>query len=467
MAHASDAVTHIVEQAARRIALIEAVPLVLALAGAALLAWGAALLLSPSMASQIGLWSFAAAAAAGATVVAVRLRATSRLRVARRMDRQLMLSEMVSTAYELRDRDDGPVLRALRERAGTLAGQVDLRRLGAWGSRAMLLAGSFLVVAGLVAAVALLRPAAETGAETPTAAGAANEAPPVSSGALDTLAKLIADDAERKNSDYLAAVSRSIEQLAEQLHAGQAPDDIAAQVQALLDHARAGYEGQLPSWLQGGSNDLQRVLRNASDFAEAKQQAASARAAKRGDPQQAGGLSSDMYTLDPSVLDRSAAELPVATNTNQSKAGGEREGGLDTGPMGGGDFAAQRMDSEQLERAGALPIGGAAQSGKGESNVAGGGSQPLLNDSGFMQSMPDPTREMALTAADPQEDGHIRIYMPTGAEAHDAAGAAGGAAAYARQAAQAVDRQAVDGDAARVVARYFNTTTPTAEGSAR
>lgn len=454
MAHASDAVAQIVEQAARRIALIEAVPLALGLAGAVLLAAAVAQLLVQSMIGQAPFWPFALAAVLGALVVVVQLRTASRPRAARLLDHELRLGEAVSTAYELGDRGNGPVLRALRGRADALAGQVDVRRLGRWRSRTMLLAAGFLAIAALVAAAVALRPTVHTGAATPTTE-VSDEAPRVTADALDTLAKLLADDAERKNSDYLAAVSRSVEQLAEQVKAGLSPEDVTDELQALLDHAKAGYEGQVPSWLQDGANDLQNVLRSAADTAEARRQSDLARAAKRSDPQQAGGLSSEMYKLDPSVLDRSAAELP-AGNPDPAKAGGEREGTLDGGPAGGGDFAARKMESEQLEQAGALPVGGAAQSGKGESNVAGGGSQPLLNDAGFLKSMPDPTSEMALSAADPQEDGHIRIFVPTGAEAHDAAGAGGGAAAYARQAAQAVDRQAVSGDATRVVSRYFN-----------
>jgi len=464
MAHGSNAVTDIVEQSARRFALIDAVPLVLALLAAALLGWGAALFLSPADARDVGLWSAALAMVAVVATVAWRLGATSRLRVARRVDRQLMLGETLSTAYELGDHDGNPVLRALGRRAETLAMQLDLRRLGTFGSKSMAIAGGFLAVAALVVAAGLLQPVQQAAAPAPIEA--ASETSAVTADALDTLAQLLADDAERTNSDYLAAVSHSVVELADQLQAGRPPEDIAAKLQALLDHARAGYEGQLPSWLLGGSNDLQTVLRDATSFADAKGHAALAREARAADPQQAGGLSADMYKLDPALLERSAADQPQSNNNDTSKLGGERDGAPDSGPMGGSDFAAERMESEQLEQAGALPIGAAAQSGKGESNIAGGGSQPLLNDAGYLQSMPDPTSEMALTAADPQQDGHIRVYMPASAEARDASGAAGNAEAYARQAAQAVDRQSVGGDAALVVSRYFNTTAAIADGTA-
>lgn len=455
MVNMSDVVSRIIEQSKRRLVLAEAVPIILTFAGVALLARGMALLLRPEAADAIGFWSTLASAVAAVTIVLVRLTMMQSLHVAQRLDRRLQLSETLSTAYELRDRPAGPVMRTLRSRADALAAQVDLHRVVPWWSRAAMFALGFLLVAALVVLAGMLRPSPQVAVDIPAGIEATDEEQVTSEG-LDTLAQLLADDADRKNSDYLAAVSHSVERLAEQLQSGRSLEDVAAELKTLLEHAKAGYEGQLPSWLHGNSDDLQNMLQDAASFSEAKRQATLSREAQRDGSTEAGGLSSDMYNLDPSILERSAADLPAGVNPNQSKAGGEREGNLDNGPMGGSDFQPRPMDSEELDNAGALPIGGAAQSGKGESNIAGGGSQPLLDDAGFLQSMPDPASEMALTAADPQDDGHIRIYVPTSAEARDASGAVGGAEAYARQAAQAVDRQAVEGDAALVVSRYFN-----------
>jgi hypothetical protein len=115
------------------------------------------------------------------------------------------------------------------------------------------------------------------------------------------------------------------------------------------------------------------------------------------------------------------------------------------------------MQDEAFESAGALPVGAAAQSGKGESNIAGGGSQPLAPDSGFLQSMPDPTEAMSIAADNPQSGSRIRLHVPTGAELSDTASLGGGSANdWARQSAQSVSRQKVSANASAVVSRYFN-----------
>jgi len=434
---------------ARRQALAAGLPALLWLAGVALLAWAGARLLAPATASQLGPALLAAAVLAGVTVAVLCWRLLPpRWRVAARLDRQLGLHETLSTALEA---GQGPVARALARKAGETAAALEPARIVPLLGRQTLIALAFLAASGMFAGAVAFMPEHAITPDGPVEVSVQTKAP-IEAEAVQALAELLAQESRQRRSDYLAAVSRQVEKLAEELAAGRAPETVEADLAALLEHARAGYGEDVPDWLQAEAGDIGAALGNAQAAMEAQRKRREARTnAPAGD-----STPVDMYNL---ARERTAANAELAegdapADTPSPEGAGGRE---DSGPSGSDEFVASPMQSQKLQNAGSFSAGGAAQSGKGESNIAGGGSQPLLDDSGFLEAMPDPTQDMALTAADEQQDGHIRVFVPTAANASDATGTVDGATAYARFAAQVMHRQTVSPDARPVVARYFNT----------
>lgn len=380
-------------------------------------------------------------------------------RIARRTDFRLHLSEALSTSIDLPPANQNAVTRALQAYGAGIAARIDIRRAIPLFTRSTALALAMLTLAifGTSAAYSLIGPPppalpAETAPET-------TAEDPISADDIDMLAQLIADDAERRDSDYLKAVSNSLQELAQAARDGTPPQQLQEQLAALLDHAAAGYDGNLPNWMSADTADASALLQNARAFSQARRQAALARQQAQGDKPMAASASADMYNLPEDRLLRSAGTPPPGSQPPpQQGEGSEREGGLKSASLsGGGDFAATPMQDEAFESAGALPVGAAAQSGKGESNIAGGGSQPLAPDSGFLQSMPDPTEAMSIAAADPQSGSRIRLHVPTEAELSDTAALGRDFATdWTRQSAQSVSRQKVSADARALVSRYFN-----------
>lgn len=440
----------LISQVARRDALARSAPAVAVVLGVAILIGVGERLLGSFVAVRAEYIALAAAALVGAAVVLAARRKVSARTLAARVDRQFGLHETLSTAVGMDAATaNGPVERALTRYANRLAASLDPRKMTPLQGRPAVAALSFLLVAVVLAGVVLLLPerARRPSSQAPNISQVETA---IDSSQLEALAQLLTEDAERQDSDYLAAVAHSVEQLAEDLKQGRASDLVASDLEALLEHARAGYGSKAPDWLQESAGDVGNVLAQATAALQAEQQAREVRASTpAGD-----GSSLDMYDLARRRTETNAelakANAPADTPTPDGAGGG------DGAPSGSDDFAASPMQSQQLQQVGSFSAGGAAQSGKGESNAAGGGAQPLLDDSGFLQSMPDPTVDMALTAADPQQDGRIRLFVPTSAEASASTGMANAAADYARLAAQVVDRQAVDEDALPIVSRYFN-----------
>lgn len=380
-------------------------------------------------------------------------------RIARRADIRLHLNEALSTAIGLPPARQNAVTRALEAYAAGLASRIDIGRTIPLLTRSTVLALAILTSAifGASAAYSLIGPTPSAPVAEATSAEPAPEET-IAADDIEILARLIADDAKRRDSDYLRAVSNSLQELAQAARDGTPPQQLRDQLQALLDHAAAGYDGRMPDWMSADTANADALIQNARAFSEARQQAALARQQAQGDTPTAGGSSADMYNLPEDRLLRSASTPPPGTQPPSKQGeGGEREGGLESASLSGGDFAATPMQDEAFESAGALPVGAAAQSGKGESNIAGGGSQPLAPDSGFLQSMPDPSQAMSIAADNPQSGSRIRLHVPTGAELSDTATlGSDNATEWARQSAQSVSRQKVSADASAVVSRYFN-----------
>ena len=377
--------------------------------------------------------------------------------VARRTDFELGLSERLSTSIGLSPATrDSAVARSLQADARQAARDIQPAAAIPLFSNLTGMAVVALLLALCCAAAAY----AFTGmapVTSPVLGEASETAPDQSYSAddIEVLAKLVADDAERRDSDYLAAVANSLKDLAQAARDGTPQQDLQQQLDALLDHAAAGYDGKLPDWMSQQPGNPGATLQNAAAFNAARQQAAAERALMDNGADAPRINSADMYTLNDDRMSRSAAPLPQG-NSKPTEGEASREGELQRESLGGSEFAAKPMEDEAFESAGSLPVGAAAQSGKGESNIAGGGSQALAESAGFLETMADPSEVMSISSDANREGSQIRMHVPTAAElsAEGALTDAGGS--WERQNAQTVSRQMVAPDASAVVARYFN-----------
>ncbi|NGP17207.1 hypothetical protein [Devosia aurantiaca] len=378
--------------------------------------------------------------------------------VARRVDHALGLSEQLSSAIYVANRGlDTAVTRSLLHKAGDAANSIDIVRAIPMQTRLLGISVAALLVAlsGTALAYGLLNAAPQpiTAAAEPAETPAQNA---IAAEDLDVLAKLIANDAERRNSDYLEALANSIEALAEKARDGASQAEIETQLQALMEHAAAGYAGDNPEWLDQGQN-AGAVLQNAVAFNTARQQAAEQRARLAERNGEGSRISSaDMYRLDDDRMARSATPTPQGNSPPSDNAVSDREGTLENASLGGGESLAKPMEDEAFTSAGSLPVGAAAQSGKGESNIAGGGSQALAENSAFLETMADPTQTMSIAADEVSEGSRIRMHVPTSAELSATEAVTDGGAVWDRQLAQVVRRQRIAPSASPVVSHYFN-----------
>lgn len=396
--------------------------------------------------------------ALAATIALCLLQRRNLVQTARRADFDFKLAETLSTAIDVAPTGsaDSAVARSLRSQAEDIAAGLRLSQAIPLVSRLLLVTSAVLVFAACGAAAAYMfvgptdvQPAA------PALADAASEPADYAADDIEVLAQLLADDAERRNSDYLKAVATSLKELAQVERAGAPQTEIRAQLEALINHAAAGYDGRLPNWLANEPGNPGAVLQSARAFSDARQQAALERANAPSEGPRV--KSSDMYDLPEDRLTQSAAPNPPSGGKPLDNASSQREGSLENASLEGGEFSAVPMEDEAFESAGSLPVGAAAQSGKGESNVAGGGSQALAESKGFLETMADPTQSMSISADDTQEGSSIRMHVPTSASLSPSSALAGDSGGdWARQNAQIVSRQAIRPDANAVVARYFN-----------
>ncbi|MBE7733176.1 hypothetical protein [Devosia faecipullorum] len=384
--------------------------------------------------------------------------------LARRLDFSLGLSEQLSTATSAAARaPNSPIIRSLLAQAGRTAAGIDVVRAMPLGTKALSvsLAALMLATCGTAIAYSRLTDLPYDGVETVESAEMPDN-PQITADALDVLAELVASDAQRRNSDYLKALSNSLEALAEAAREGASQAELETQLQALLDHAETGYGEQMPDWLMGGREEPAGQLQNAVAFSQARQQAAEERA-RMAEMRGSGPKisSADMYSLSDDRLARSASAQPNGDAPPGKNAISDREGELQNDMPAGGDAVARPMEDEAFASAGSLPVGAAAQSGKGESNRAGGGSQSLAEDTEFLKTMADPTQAMSISADEVSEGSRIRMHVPTSADLSEAGALAGDdAAGWSRQRAQLVTRHAIAPEASTVVSHYFNRPMP-------
>ncbi|ADO43716.1 hypothetical protein [Ketogulonicigenium vulgare] len=255
---------------------------------------------------------------------------------------------------------------------------------------------------------------------------AVDEAPiPALDESVNTIATRIAEDARESGNEYLAAVARALTEAAEEL--ANAPDDAALQqeVSDLLEHARRAYGDTPPSWMgQPDSFSAQQMAQNIDE-----QIASEARAAERAAQRAEEGFV-DIYERDDARLEALYSDRNETELLSNVDASAMRPSDVDLeGGVAPDEGEPRRMDDAELEMIGGAPIGAAMESGKGESEMAGGGSQELADDTTPAGPEITAANDMTLSSNAEATGNRIRIDAAppmAGAGGDAASGSSGG-----------------------------------------
>ena len=364
-------------------------------------------------------WMFASVA--GLLVAA---RGTPQLpEIARAADKQFGFAERLSTALELAtsgcaERPESLVSKALMNDAARHASQVDIEKFAPLAPQRMrALAFSLamsLLVAGLASYFAQDQKGLRPGQMKLTSA---SEAEPTAAH-VEKITSLIAADAADRKDPYLAAVARSLSALASELAVGsRKPDDAAAQLASLLDHASHAYGDQAPQWA-GGANvsppkireTLQQIARTGVFPPDAKQ-----------DPVAASGETSSKVGAASEQIAPSNRKSSPQTATAPGQADATMDNAAEN-EFADGDYQLSPADQVRLDRERQIaerqrltppgagqPVGGAQEAGKG-GNLAGEGVQPLGAEALEIAAQ-RATDELALPASERNTGRTIRMEV--------------------------------------------------------
>jgi len=410
----------------------------------------------------------AAAAAFALGLAWIVLRAFGLPEAARFSDAQLHLSERLSSALEVRSRPNlsaGPVARALLHDVGERSARIEDRNLGPLFGRSTL-AGAAALIACLSAL--WLLPAADTAPGSPSVAqqaapgAAAEEAgPDARFEEIARMAELVAADAEARDDAYLAAIANSLRKLAAE--ASDLPREaIEERLAALAGQAMRGYGDTPPDWLPRDAGDLAGLGSRMADFEQRMEEAA--RRAEIGAPAQ----SPQDFCADEGVgeceIDVGARERmlnppppggagPEADAAAFDIAGLSPDALADMDAARSGEFKAEPLQPQPVA---AAPVGAASRSGRGESELAGGGSQDMRGDTRFFDQAGLVGEDVVLAARETGTGNRIRIQVdPETSFSEVTSVEADGAGAWQAQASTPVVRQHIGADARDVVGRYF------------
>ncbi|MGZ9810199.1 hypothetical protein ACXN5S_07010 [Pseudoroseicyclus sp. H15] len=453
-----------VQRVARRAGLRRALTALLAaLLAGALVGAAAEIAVRANLAKPLT-WTVAVAAigaaliAGGAVFLLLWWRRPTGTALAFRIDRRAGLGQAFGTAVDVASRRDpaGPVGEVLLGHVAPQARSLDARRIEPLFPRpvVILAINAAIIVVAVLVSLALREAAAPFDLSfTPRVAQSQPEDPEA---ALQAAAERMAADADASGDPYLAAVARAMEDRLEEARAGGG-EISTAEAEELLEHAARAYGEERPDWLGEGAGERLAGLGDRLDEAAradaARQAAEEARAAL--DASRPPG----MYDRPPEMAERYVGRGQDELLNDPEGASGSGEASADPGLTGGGgDDEPRRMDGEDLQFAGRVPVGAALQSGRGESDMAGLGSQELQEDADFTTLEAGAGEEILLDAPDSPEGNRIRIELPPEvAEAAAEAAAAAGFASGANSAApgEIGSRSVVSLAGRDVVARYL------------
>lgn len=371
------------------------------------------------------------------------------------LDRRAALGQAYGTAIDVAigQGDPGLVGRVLMRRVASTAETLDQARLEPILDRRMGLALLMLIA---LSVALMLMPSLP--APTTVAMGGAGEGDRLSadrSALTEAVERLEADASELDNA-YLDAVARALRETlasdaASDTDISRAPE-LDRQIAELLEHAARAYGDKVPQWLSSPSEDRLDGLAERLDKFAAAEARAIAEAAEA-----ASQRSSDFYQRPEELSERYAGRDTDELVTG-SGASPPADGAEPGGPEAGSSDEPQvrPLGQQELAFAGRVPVGAALQSGKGESNQAGLGSEVLEVDTGYTEIDAGPGEEVVVSSG-PQTGGNrIRIEMAPEAETDTAvAGAAGQIAGSGPGIIGPFERSYVPPERLPLVARYL------------
>lgn len=382
--------------------------------------------------------------------------------VARGLDAELELDERVSSALEVSEdwpRDDNVVAAALLRDVEARAEGFDPRRLVPLHTRGLVATAIAALVAG---AAALLVPAA---ANVPADGPVIEEAAPAETASHDgkiddseirQLAELLREDSEKRRNEFLAAIANSMEKLAEDAAAGRPESEIDEQLRQLMDMAKQAYGKSLPDWMPPDTSDLADLDRRLQEKAD-QPALPSMVGVSYENPYEMGyyGLPSDWKgpVGRDKTFDEMAREGAQQGEGMDAKVDPNAEGGGDTGISPNLPFEAKPL--EEAAEVTAAPAGAAADSSKGDAQMAGGGEE-AISSADLAAAEYAASADMSIRTDRPEAEGkRIRLELPPDAESTEAGDSDLGSGSRGRAEADSVSRSLVDAQARAVIARYF------------
>ncbi|MCW5715783.1 MAG: hypothetical protein KIT43_14835 [Bauldia sp.] len=421
----------------------------------------------------------AVAVFAGLAVLAIR-RSPSLILLARRADRTFGNKERLSTALELRAAGHlGPVGQALMSDIEARPSSISVRRLVPFSLPPAAFAAIALLVAALViVATGLGRPDVAVVTEASATVLDADEREEIAEN-VRRIAALINADATARNDPFLAAVARELEQVGQAVAADAAMDrgDIAAALERLRSHAAAAY--QAAGVAEGAPTDLTRLVEAAIREIQAP---AAAAAAPAGDFAPPAGTPSAPQAAGPGeTLPERAGAGEVDLPLGEMLAALEEDRQLPPQGFGVAATAAGEVDVPQyddiaaqgapapgqpgqaeveVELAGMVPAGAAANAGAEEGDAVGGGTRDL--EDGTVTEFGDPLAmagEMLLADAEQGDGRRIRLDAPPDAMALAlAAGEATDGGGWVRLVEHEISRPSLPPELRRILQAYFGAT---------
>jgi len=399
--------------------------------------------------------------------------------LARRADRTFGSKERLSTALELRAAGElGPVGQALMSDIAARPSAIVVRRLVPFRfPPAAAAALALLALALVIVATGIGRPDETVTTEATAPVLDAGEREEIAD-SVRRIAALIEADATTRNDAFLAAVARELQQVGEAVANDAAMDrgDIAEALERLRSHAAAAY--QAAGVAEGAATNLTRLVEAAvrevqAPPATADVPPAGGIAAPAGAPAapQAGGPGE-------TLPDRAAApeadlpleEMLTALEDDRelpprfgiaATAVGELVPAYDEAPPPGAMAPGQPQGAEvEVELAGVVPAGAAANAGEGEGDAIGGGTRDLAD--GTVTEFGEPIAKAGemLLADVAQGDGRrIRLDAPPDAAALAlAAGEITNGGGWVRMAERDIARPSLPPELRQVLQAYFRTT---------
>lgn len=368
--------------------------------------------------------------------------------IARRLDARLDLDDRLSTALDIsahQGKETGPVARMLVSDVNErVRGFVPALLVPMFTASMLWAAGIAVVAAGINWA---LPGGQEVRLEAPPAIGGGGLGVTIED--VIEIARLVQIDADTRDEDLLGATAANLRSLAQEAAQGLSQDQIDQRLAAFMDDARLGYGGTPPRWLPGANEDLNTVgERIAAHRDELAQQAAESGSFAQGSVAVPEGAQPDVPFADLGAIGMPSAEREGGEG-GEAVPGGLPQAGLGDNPQSPGD--------EPVSAQGTVPVGASMQAGRGEGDMAGLGSQPLLGTEDVGIGEGPGGEDLTLTSAEPIAGNRIRVQMPPSADEAEAdvPRTSHALSGNTRLSAELVSREWVGSAEQPVVSRYF------------